>query len=452
MTRVVAAIRARLAGHGGHHRTIATALVATTGLLVIAKLAGLAKEMMVAFNFGTDVVAGLYAFAFLLALWPVGVWTSVASSVLVPMLVKLDDRSAGGSDQFRGELFALSLIGGILASAVMFGVLRVGADANLFNLSPSANRLLAETAPAFAAITAVGFVNAQLTCQLLASRNPTVSLLDGLPSFCVILFLSLHRSHGPWPLVLGTVFGFVAQTVALMLVQARTWRLSWPRFTFRSDAWPGFWSGVRVLVVSQALLSATGPIDQIAMTGLGHGANATLGYANRIVLLATSLISLALSRAILPVLASASEDRRKAWSLATTWALALLVAAALASMALAVLAPWIVHLLFERGNFTAQDTLAVSNALRFGLLQMPFYCAGMVLAQYVAATQRYTLFLWGNALNLLVKLAANALLIPPLGVAGAMLATAVMYAVSVAFLWIVGRPGRGAPETSLRAV
>ena len=47
-------------------------------------------------------------------------------------------------------------------------------------------------------------------------------------------------------------------------------------------------------------------------------------------------------------------------------------------------------------------------------------------------------------MNLLVKVAANALLIPRLGVPGAMLATAIMYAGSMAFLWIFGRPGRGA--------
>src|SRR3546814_4132080 len=38
-----------------------------------------------------------------------------------------------------------------------------------------------------------------------------------------------------------------------------------------------------------------------------------------------------------------------------------------------LLAPWGVALLFERGAFTADDTVVVAQVLRWGLLQMPFY-------------------------------------------------------------------------------
>lgn len=439
-------------GEGGHHRSIATALIATTGLLFVAKLVGLAKEMMVAFHFGTTTVASVYALAFLLALWPVGLWTSVSGNVLIPLLVRFDDDGGRASARFRNELFGLSLLVGLLTSGAMYGVFHFGVSAHLLTLSPDAARLLGQTAIAFAAMTAVGLLNSQLTSQLLASRNPIVSLLDGIPSFCVLVCLAIPTWRGPWPLVLGTLIGFLVQTCALILAHPADIRLGWPRLSFSSSAWPAFWGGVRVLIVSQTLLAATGVIDQVAMTRLGHGANATLGYANRIVLLATSLIGLALSRAILPVLARVSDDRQRTWSLSVTWASALLGIALVASAVLGVLAPWIVRILFQRGSFTWNDTAAVASALRMGLLQLPFFCASMVLAQYVSATQRYHLFLWGNGLNLIVKIIANAIFIPALGVPGALLSTAIMYATSAAFLWVAGRPGRAEREASTRTI
>lgn len=444
LNRILASVRARVSGHREHHHTIAGALVLATSLLFLAKLAGLAKEMMVAMRFGTGTVADVYALALMFALWPVSIWTAVLSSVLIPTLVKLDDASPSEGARFRTELFGFSLISAVLVGALICLAFTLGMRSGVLDLSPEARRVLGETAFAFCTVTTVGMLSAVLTSQLLAARNQYVSLIDGLPSLCVVAILLFSASAGPGPLMVGTACGFVVQFIVLSLVQPKHLRLKAPRFSMRSTAWSHFWRSVGVLVTSQAMLSATAVIDQVAMTGLGDSANAILGYANRIVLLIMSLISLAVSRAILPVLSRAGDDRAKTWNLATTWSMALFGLALIAALAAAVAAPLAVRLLFERGSFTAEDTRAVSEALRYGLVQIPFFCAGMVMVQYVAATQRYSLFLWGNGVNLVIKLAANAMLIPSLGVPGAMLATALMYAGSMTFLWIFGRPGRGA--------
>jgi peptidoglycan biosynthesis protein MviN/MurJ (putative lipid II flippase) len=162
------------------------------------------------------------------------------------------------------------------------------------------------------------------------------------------------------------------------------------------------------------------------------------------------MASLAIVRAVLPILANADfGDAQKRWRIAVQWSAVLMAGGLIAALVGMLLAPTCVALLFQRGDFTSLDTLRVSEAVRFGLVQIPFYCASIVLAQYVAATQRYSLFLWGNGLNLLVKVVANAVLIPRLGVTGAMLATAIMYAASMSFLWTFGRPGRVDPGPAM---
>lgn len=98
------------------------------------------------------------------------------------------------------------------------------------------------------------------------------------------------------------------------------------------------------------------------------------------------------------------------------------------------LAPWAVKILFERGAFTAQDTLAVSELLRYGVIQFPFYFAGLVLVSSLLSQKRHKLVAVGAAVNLLVKVGANFAFIPVMGVNGIVAATACMYIVSFALL------------------
>jgi len=287
-------------------------------------------------------------------------------------------------------------------------------------------------------------VSSVLAAWLIASHRQINTLFEGAPSLLLFAALVALPMADSTVVAWTTVAGFGLQFLLLGAVQGRPSVLLQPRLGFQSPQWPHLWRGLGVLIVSQSLVSVSGVIDQVAIVPLGPTSNATMGYATRLLLLVQSLASLAIVRALLPVLANADYgDDRLRWRIAVRWAASLSAGAAVVSILGWFMTPWGVELLFQRGQFTAEDTVRVSEAVRFGLAQIPFYCAGIVLAQYVAATRRYSLFLWGNGLNLLVKIAANAVLIPPLGIPGAMLATAIMYVVSMTFLWIFGRPGRG---------
>ena len=94
------------------------------------------------------------------------------------------------------------------------------------------------------------------------------------------------------------------------------------------------------------------------------------------------------------------------------------------------LAPWMVSLLFERGAFTADDTLRVAEVMRWGLLQMPFYFGVLVLVQLLASQNRYRIMAGIAVANFMLKAVMNQVLAPTMGVNGIMLATSLMYALS----------------------
>lgn len=433
-------------GNADPHRRIAWAMVVGIAFIGIAKLAGLAKELAMAWRFGSGPVADAYALTFSLASWPVAVWASVAASLIVPVLVVARHEGRGDLAVFQKELIAISVASGIVLGLLVFGVLSVGQQLGWAGLSLSRSAEVREMIAPLSLMVPLGVVSSILATWLIASHRQINTLIDGVPSLTLFVALLLLPSANGAVVAWMTVAGFGVQLVALTLVQAERSRALLPRLGLSSSLWRGIWPSLAVLLVGQAILSLSGVIDQVSVVHLGPSSNATIGYANRLLMLLQGLASLAITRALLPILSNPSYgDATARWTISVRWAWLVFLGGLVIGAIGWLLAPIGVQVLFQRGEFTVDDSVRVVEALRFGLAQIPFYCGGVVLAQYVSATQRYSLFLWGNALNLVVKIAANALLIPAFGVPGAMLASALMYATSMVFLWYFGRPRGGRP-------
>jgi peptidoglycan biosynthesis protein MviN/MurJ (putative lipid II flippase) len=139
-------------------------------------------------------------------------------------------------------------------------------------------------------------------------------------------------------------------------------------------------------------------------------------------------------RAALPVLADIQSrgDRARARATALKWSVMMLGGGALVTLIGWVAAPWGVGLLFERGAFTAEDTIRVAQVLRWGLLQMPFYFGVLILVQLLASQNRYRIMAAIAVANFAVKAILNPILAPAMGPSGIMLATSIMYASSYA--------------------
>jgi putative peptidoglycan lipid II flippase len=109
----------------------------------------------------------------------------------------------------------------------------------------------------------------------------------------------------------------------------------------------------------------------------------------------------------------------------------------------------VIRLLFERGQFGATDTAQVATVLRYGLPQLPFYFASMVLVSYALSQRRYGLIGWSGVIGCGGKVLGNLLLVPRLGVNGIALATMAVYGLNALFFWLALRrrspPRRPAP-------
>jgi peptidoglycan biosynthesis protein MviN/MurJ (putative lipid II flippase) len=188
-------------------------------------------------------------------------------------------------------------------------------------------------------------------------------------------------------------------------------------------------------------MSLTNVVDQFFAARVGTGAISTWSYANRILALLVGLSATAVSRATLPVFSQAeAHGSTRVARMARHWA-GLLVAIGAAAVLIGwLMAPWAVAILFERGAFTAADTLAVTEVLRYGLLQLPLFLPSLVLVSVVSSRQHYGVLFVSGVLGLVSKLIGNAALVPLAGLNGLMLSNAFVYGVTGAFLVLMIKP------------
>jgi putative peptidoglycan lipid II flippase len=420
--------------HPDHH-AIARGMAWVTLFVFLGKLAGAAKEMAIAYRYGVSAEVDAYLFVFNLVSLPVGIWFSVLTVVLVPLAARMRQGTSVELPHFRSELFGLTLLLGLALTLLGWLGLPLLLRSSWVGLPDATVTITVNMVPALALLAPLGVIISLFSAWMLAAGRHANTLLESVPALVILVALLAFSGGGVEPLIWGTLGGFVFHLASLAVSLARQGEIEAPRFTRQSPQWTPFWQGFGIMLAGQVLMSFTSIIDQFFAAHLGAGAIATLSYANRILALVLGMGALAVSRATLPVFSQAqAEGGEQVHRVATYW-VRLLFALGVASMLASWwLAPWGVKLLFERGAFTEQSTVVVAEVLRYGLTQLPFYFAGIVLVSLLSSQGKYRAIAVIAGTNLFVKLAAMAILTPALGIKGIALSTSIMYASTLLLL------------------
>ena len=433
---VLAAIRSRITTAHPDHHAIAKGMAWVALFVFLGKLAGAAKEMAVAYRYGVGEEVDAYLFVLNLVIWPVGIWFGVLAVVLVPLAARMRHDGAAELPRFRAELFGLALLIGLTLGTLAWLGLPPLLRARWTGLPPTTVALASEMVPALVFLMPMGVIISLFSAWTLAAGRHVNTLFEGVPALAIGLAVLMIPGGGIEPLVWGTLAGFSFHLTSLAIPLAGRGEIESPRFTRQSPHWSPFWQGFAIMLAGQALMSFVGIIDQFFAAHLGTGAIATLSYANRILALILGLGATAIGRATLPIFSKTeAQGGAQGHRVASHWVCLLFLVGVIAMIVGWGLAPWAVRLLFERGAFTAENTLAVSEVLRVGLLQLPFYFAGLVLVSVLASQREHKLIAIGASVNLITKLGANWVFVPLLGVSGIVAATAFMLMVSFVLLW-----------------
>jgi putative peptidoglycan lipid II flippase len=170
---------------------------------------------------------------------------------------------------------------------------------------------------------------------------------------------------------------------------------------------------------------------------LKPGSVAALNYGSRLVNLGIGLIVTSIGVAVFPYFSG--QVARKGWSdllqtvhLYLWWILIIMIPV---SLFIFTFSEPIIHLIFERGAFSPEDTRLVAQVQALFGLQIPLHVGGILLVRVISSLQMNHILIWASGINLLVKIVLNYLFMSWIGVAGIALSTSFMYLGSFTFVY-----------------
>jgi putative peptidoglycan lipid II flippase len=258
---------------------------------------------------------------------------------------------------------------------------------------------------------------------------------------------------GIWALAAGTLGGGVCELLVLgAVVKKQGTRVLPCRISMDTFAWQFLrqWS---VLAIAALLSLATMTIDQSMASMLGPGNVGALNYGFKVVATLWTLGPVALGTVVLPYLSryTAQEDYEKLLAILKTNALIGLAAAIPLTIVLVSWTEEIIRVLFQRGAFSAQDTVVVGGVQAMYAIGLPFITIHAVGSRLLSAILMNRVLAVASAVALILKVFLNYLLMAHMGVKGIALATSLVYVLQTGIvlgaIWWADLRGKRGPDS-----
>lgn len=426
-----------------------------SGLILVSRVLGLAREVIVARIFGAGAEMDAFNVAFRLPnllrrLFAEGAFTQA----FVPILS--DVRKREGEARTRdllshvasllaAALLVVSLLGVLAAPALVWAVASGFADEpDKFALATAMTRWMFPYILFMSLVAcAAGVLN---TYERFAVPAATPTLLN-IAFIACALWLAPHLAQPIWALVAAVLLGGAAQLAIQVPALAKIGML--PR-----------WSGLRasardpavrriLLLMGPAVFSVS--VAQIAIvintniaSHLATGSVSWLSYADRLMEFPTALLGVAFGTVLLPSLSRAyAAEQADEYSRLLDWGLRLTCLLALpAAIGLGLSAEAMVAVLYQGGKFTARDVAQTAPALAGYAIGLLGLIAVKILAPAFYSRQDMKTPVTIGLASLAVTLAGNAALVPWLAHVGLTVSISLgALANAGLLLWVLRRRG-----------
>jgi len=421
------------------NRRIFKAMLTVGALSAIVKLAATLKEVALARCFGANDQLDAFLVAFLLPAVVMNIAAGSFNAALIPTYIEVRERD--GRDA-ADQLFA-SVMVWTLALLVVIAITMAMAAPLLLSLLGSgfSPEKLALTERLFLLLLpALPFVGLFVTWAAVLNAGERFAFAAIAPALTPIAMIAIiimaGNRWGIHAVVAAQLIGVVLEGTLLAIALRRQGVSFVPR-------WHGFSPAMRQvmrqyvpMIAAGSLMSSTMLVDQAMAAALGAGSVAVLNYGNKTSAAIAGIGSVAVTTAVLPHfsrMAAARDWSGVRHSLKVYTRLVLLVSA-VATVVLVLLSQPIIRVLFERGAFTADDTLQVAAVQRLYILQLPVYLAGLLYVRLLSALKANHILMAGTLISFALNLGLDYLLMRWLGVAGIALATSLVYAAAFTFL------------------
>jgi len=391
------------------------ALVVISGA-VLCKLAGFAREVVIAAYFGTRAQYDVFLIALTIPTVIYAVTRYTLPNVFIPIFSKFKiDSSEKKAWSFFWAFLNVNVVTFILLSVLIFAfsleLLKVIAPGlNQHQLAVAAGLLRT-------AVVIVIFGGIETVLRGLLNSYKQFAYPAFAPLFynlaIILSVINLSGGMGTRALLWGMVSGILLQ----MLVMSFAFLRHRTRSPFRLKIYEeGMRETARVIFFILAIESCGQLyvlVDRFLASSLPEGSISALSYANLLFQLPLSVFALALSTAIFPYLTE--EAVRRNWpGLSDRFSKSLRMIIFLTvpiTFFLLVFPKQIVAVIYQRGAFDSQSTLMTSRALVFYALGLLFFSGYALLLKMFYSLSLVKILVLANLLSISIKLTASLTLV-----------------------------------------
>ncbi len=402
---------------------------------VLIKLAALAKDWLVARQFGAGDELDAFLIAFMIPSFGVAVLGHSFASAFIPSYLRVYElQSPAAARRLVGAVLTagmvLLLIVCLLLALAAPLLLRVVAS----NFDEAKLALSCRLLYLLLSVLAVSGISSIVGAVLNAHERFVATAVApvAVPLGTLLGLVLFEERYGIEALAWGTVAGFVLESLLLLAASARAGLLPRPSRPGWDPALRDVGRRYWPMVVGTLLLSASAVVDQSMAASLGSGNVSVLNYGGKLVALVLSIVAVSLSTVLLPRFSRLITSGRWNDLDRTIRGYAGLIVAGTVPIVvvLALAAAPMIRLLFERGAFTPETTAAVSRVQIYLSLQIPFYVLVMLGARLLSALDANQTVLRVGALCLALNVVADYVLMHWFGVDGIAMATTLVYFVA----------------------
>ena len=390
---------------------------------LVARLAAMGKELVVANQFGRGEAVDAFLIALVLPATVLSLIAGAFEAALIPTYIHV--RETQGRDAARRLLASVQVLClfFLVAGTVLLGVL-APYYLPLLGSAFSPEKLWLTRKLLYLLLPLIVFTGTSIVWAAILNAEESFAfpaLARSLGPFVAMLALLFWR--GPGGILVLAIGTAVGAGIELLIVG----RALHARGVPLDLHWYGLTPEIKKVaaqffpVLAGTIIVGISPlIDQAMAAMLNAGSVAALSYGLKIATAMATLSSAALATAVLPYISQAvahSDWKACRRTLKVYSALVLAVTAPIALVLILASRP-LVRLLYQRGAFTAADTLIVSSVqIGFALL-IPFSTWGMLFVRYLSALRRNDILAYIAALSACLNVVLNLVLMRRFGVSG----------------------------------
>jgi putative peptidoglycan lipid II flippase len=404
-------------------------LVASLSFFI--KIVAFGKESLVASYFGLSLFLDTYFIAILIPSFIQNVFIGALKNLFIPnYIIELRTTKKKGSFQaiILLTITALVIILGILCVLFVEFFLEMvfpGHNNEFYNL---VRKQFYYVLPC---LFFWGY-SALLSGLLEISKKYFISTIsDIILPITTITFLIFFKSYFPdMVLALSLTVGSLI-SLLFLLYHAYT-------FQILELKKPAFNNNTRVMFkqyipkTTSGLLTGVNPfVDQFFAAQLVVGSIAAMNYGLKIPSFFLGILFLAIGNVLLPHFSELiTVHPQKAFKKLYQTIKIVMIGSSIIAILAIIFSTDIIHILFERNEFSSNDTYVVSNIQKLILIGLPFNLSTLICVKFLTAYNKNKFMAWVSFLNLFLNLIFNMILIDSLKVYGLVLATTLVYIIT----------------------